>query len=45
MGGARKRGAGEIFFLCFLKAMKNAWFAFTVVYGFLYYIVNVRYKD
>jgi len=34
-GGAKKRAAGEKFF----------WFVFTVVYGFLYYIVNVRYKD
>ena len=25
--------------------LSNAWFVFTVVYGFLNYIVNVRYKD
>ena len=34
-GGAKKSAAGKTFF----------WFVFTVVYGFLYYIVIVRYKD
>ena len=39
-GGGKKVVAGENFFF-FFKAMLG----FTVVYGFLYYIVNVRYKD
>ena len=34
-GGAKKSAAGKTFF----------WFVFTVVYGFLYYIVIKRYKD
>jgi len=40
--GAKKRDAGENFFSFFFKS--NAWFVFTVVYDFLYYIVNVRYN-
>jgi len=39
--GAKKRAAGKFFFF-FFNAM--LWFVFTVVYGFLYYIVNVRYR-
>ena len=33
----------KLYFVGFFKS--NAWFVFMVVYGFLYYIVNVRYKD
>jgi len=38
-GGSGGQARNQDFF--FFKA----WFVFTVVYGFLYYIVNVRYKD
>ena len=39
-GGGTKRATDEFFFY-----KNNSWFVFTVVYGFLYDVVNVRYED